>query len=59
MKTRCRVIESTPLEEVVEHAMDAIANDGATYNFKDPKEKVCHVITSPPSAGKGFTALMN
>ena len=51
--------ESVPLEEVVEHAVDAVANDGATYNFKEPKKKVCHVITSLPSAGTGFTALMS
>ncbi|MBQ9497835.1 MAG: hypothetical protein IJR52_09745 [Selenomonadaceae bacterium] len=52
------MLESVPLEEVVEHTVDAVANDGATYSFKEPNKKVCHVITSLPSAGKGFTALM-
>ena len=40
------MLESTPLEEEVEHAVDAIANDGATYSLNDPKNKVGHVITS-------------
>ena len=34
------MLESTPFEEEVEHAVDAIANDGATYVFKKPIQKI-------------------
>ena len=51
------MLESTPLEEEVEHAVDAIANDGAAYSLNDPKNKVGHV--SPPFFSlKGFTAMI-
>ena len=40
IRTLCRVLESTPLEEEVEHTVDAITDDGATYRFKEPYYKI-------------------
>ena len=35
-----KVLESPTLENVVEHTVDAIADDGAAYNLKDPDYKL-------------------
>jgi len=51
------VLESPVPEEVVEHTVDGVANDGATYVFEKPIQKIQNP-TSLPLAGMGFTAVM-
>ena len=51
------MLESPTFEEVVEHFVDAICDDGANNLFYEPSNNL-HVFTPFPCAGLEVTAVM-